>query len=152
MDKRDGIIEELRALVAKLTAQLEAQSKRIGELELALAKAHKDSSTSSKPPSSDIVNPKSKKNLGPQTKPKLGAQRGHQRHLRQPLPPDQVNEIIVHKIPVAKIERVGLKATGEFEINQHIELPQSPIYITEHRLMEHLDAQGHRYFPSSTGA
>ena len=64
MDKRDGIIEELRALVAKLTAQLEAQSKRIAELELALAKAQKNSSTSSKPASSDIVDPKPKKNPG----------------------------------------------------------------------------------------
>jgi hypothetical protein len=39
-------------------AQLKAQAARIAQLELELAKAKKDSSTSSKPPSSDIVNPK----------------------------------------------------------------------------------------------
>ena len=33
------------------------------------------------------------------------------------------------------------------EIIQHIELPLSPIYVTEHRLLEYLDAQGNRYFP-----
>ena len=36
---------------------------------------------------------------------------------------------------------------GEFEVIQHIELPQSPIYVTEHRLMEYLDAEGNSYFP-----
>ena len=53
----------------------------------------------------------------------------------------------MHEIPVEEIERLGLKATGDFEIIQHIELPQSPIYVTEHRLLEYLDAQGNRYFP-----
>lgn len=38
MDRRDEIIEELQVLVAKLTAQVEAQAKRIGERELALAR------------------------------------------------------------------------------------------------------------------
>lgn len=108
MDRRDEIIEELRAQVAKLTAQLEAQSKRIGELELALAKAQKDSSSSSKPPSSDIVNPKPKKTAGQPTKLRRGARQGNQRHLRQPLPPDRVNRIVVHEIPPEEIERVGL--------------------------------------------
>ncbi len=60
MDGRDRIIAELRELIAKLTAQAERQAARIAELELALAKAKKDSSTSSKPPSSDIVKPKPK--------------------------------------------------------------------------------------------
>ncbi len=43
MDSKDRQIEELKTLVAALT-------KRVAELELALAKATKDSSTSSKPP------------------------------------------------------------------------------------------------------
>ncbi len=47
MDGKDRIIAELRKLNAKLTAQLERQAARIAELELALAKAKKASSTSS---------------------------------------------------------------------------------------------------------
>jgi uncharacterized coiled-coil protein SlyX len=58
MDRRDALINELRELVAKQAAQLEKQAARIAELELKLAKALKDSSTSSKPPSSDIAKPK----------------------------------------------------------------------------------------------
>ena len=54
MDSRDDLINALRSLVAK-------QATRIEALELKLAKALKDSSTSSKPPSSDIAKPKPKK-------------------------------------------------------------------------------------------
>jgi hypothetical protein len=55
MDSKDAIIEKLRKQVAKLTALVEKQAARIAELELALAKATKNSSTSSKPPSSDLT-------------------------------------------------------------------------------------------------
>ena len=79
MDGKDRIIAELRELIAKLTAQLERQAARIAALELALAKAKKDSSTSSKPPSSDIVKPKPKqKKAGRRKKRKRGGQPGHQ--------------------------------------------------------------------------
>ena len=68
MDSRDAIIDQLRALLAKQAAQLEEQAAqleqqatRIKELELALAKAKQDSSTSSKPPSSDITKPQPKR-------------------------------------------------------------------------------------------
>ena len=46
---------ELLALVAQLRAKLAAAEKRIAALELALARAGKNSSNSSKPPSSDIA-------------------------------------------------------------------------------------------------
>ena len=54
MANKDDIIADLRGLVEKLT-------ERIEELELQLAKAQKDSSNSSKSPSSDIVKPPKKK-------------------------------------------------------------------------------------------
>ena len=54
MANKDKIIADLRELVEKLT-------KRIEELELQLAKTEKDSSNSSKSPSSDIVKPPKKK-------------------------------------------------------------------------------------------
>ena len=50
MDAKDRIIQEQRELIEEL-------AQRVKELELALAKATKDSSNSSKSPSSDIVKP-----------------------------------------------------------------------------------------------
>ncbi len=49
MDARDKIIEDLRRLVAKQSEEIATLTARVAELELALAKATKDSSTSSKP-------------------------------------------------------------------------------------------------------
>jgi len=55
MDAKDRIITEQRVLIEELRRKIE-------ELELALAKATKDSSNSSKSPSSDIVKPPKKDN------------------------------------------------------------------------------------------
>ncbi len=95
MDDKDVIISELRALVADLAARIEAQAARIAELELALAKAKKDSTTSSKPPSSDITKPQPKKTPGRRKKRKQGGQPGHERQLREPLPPERFDTCCV---------------------------------------------------------
>jgi transposase len=140
MDSKDKQIEELKALVAALT-------KRVAELELALAKANKDSSTSSKPPSSDIAKPKPKKKPGRPKKARRGGQTGHRRQLREPLPPERVDEIIDYEITDEDIKRLGLTATGDFESIQKIELPETPIHVTNHRLTVYHDADGYRYTP-----
>ncbi len=125
MDSRDRIIDELRALIAEQSAQLEQQSARIKELELELAKAKKDSTTSSKPPSSDITKAKLKPKKSNRRKPRKGGQPGHQQQLREPLPPDRVDEIIEYEIDDNDIRRLGLVPTGDFESIQHIELPDN---------------------------
>lgn len=141
MDSKDKQIEELKALVATLTA-------RVAELELELAKARKDSSTSSKPPSSDITKPKPKqKKPGRRKKPRRGGQPGHQRQLRDPLPPERVDETIDYTIEDDQIQHLGLTPTGEFEVIQHIELPETPVHVTEHRLTVYQDARGNLYLP-----
>ena len=76
MSSKDAIIVELRELVARLSKQVQEQARRIVELELQLAKALKNSSISSKSPSSDIVKPPKKKKVDrhcnmPQTKSQL---------------------------------------------------------------------------------
>ena len=55
MDAKDRIIAEQRVLIEELRRKIE-------ELELALAKATKDSSNSSKSPSSDMIKPPKKGN------------------------------------------------------------------------------------------
>ena len=80
--------KELRAVIARLkerTVQLEAQ----------LAKAHKNSGNSSKPPSSDITKPPPKAG-GSSSPRKIGGQPGHPRHERPAFPPDQVDERQIH--------------------------------------------------------
>lgn len=141
MDAKDKQIEELKALVAKLT-------KRVAELELALARANKDSSTSSKPPSSDIAKPKPKEQRrGRPRKRRQGGQPGHPQYLREPLPSDRVDETIEYEINDHEIQRLGLTPTGDFEIIQHIELPEAPVHVTEHRLAVYVDPDGNRYIP-----
>ncbi|TWU43873.1 hypothetical protein Q31b_14050 [Novipirellula aureliae] len=129
MDKKDARIKELEELVATLI-------KRVTELELALAKANKDSSTSSKPPSSDIAKPKPKKKPGRPRKPRKGAQPGHQQQLREPLPPDRVDETFDYEIIASEILRLGLTPTGNFHVVQHVELPETPATRHVHRWID----------------
>ena len=147
MDSRDVLIDELRQIVARQAAQLKQQAVRIAQLELELAKAKKDSSTSSKPPSSDITKPKPKKKPGRRKTSRRGGQPGHQRQLREPLPPDRVDETIEYEMDDGEVERLGLTPTGDFEIVQHIELPENPAHVTEYRLAVYQDADGQLYIP-----
>jgi len=126
MDARDKIIEDLQKLVAKQSAEIAALRQEVAELKLALAKATKDSSTSSKPPSSDITKPKTSKKPGRRGKPKRGGQPGHQQHLRANLLPERVDETFDYEITDEDVQRLELKPTDEFETYQFIELPESP--------------------------
>jgi transposase len=142
MTSKDDTIAELRRLVEKQSKQIEAQGLRIEaltneveQLKLQLAKAAKDSSNSSKPPSSDFMNStKQKKKPGRPRKKRVGGQPGHKRQQREPLPPDRVDETIEYEINDKEIDRLELMSTDQFETSQHIELPDTPIYVTEHRL------------------
>ena len=147
MDARDRIIEDLQQLVTGQLAEIAALRQEVVELKLALAKASKDSSTSSKPPSSDLTKPKASKKPGRRGKPKRGGQPGHQRHLRAHLPPERVDEIVDHEITDEDIERFGLTPTDEFETCQFIELPESPVVVTAHRLRVYVTGGGERDVP-----
>jgi len=134
MPSKDAIIAELRQsnaelreLNAKLTKRLDVQAARIAELELQLAKAQKNSSNSSKSPSSDIVKPPKEKKVDRRKKTKRGGQKGHQRQLREPLPAERVNETFVYEMDKTDVSELGLTPTDEFEIIQHIELLEFPI-------------------------
>jgi transposase len=98
MGTRRGVCrncERLELRLAELERQLAAALARIAELEGNLAAARKDSSTSSKPPSSDIVKPPPASNGKPgrPRKRRVGGQPGHARHVRSPFPPEQVDRV-----------------------------------------------------------
>jgi len=146
MDSKDQIISELRQVVADLQEHIRRQDVRIAELELQLAKAMKDSSTSSKSPSSDIVKPPKKK-TDHRKKAKRGGQKGHSRKIREPLPPERVDEQITYEINDTDVRELKLTPTNDFEIVQHIELLDLPIHVTEHRLRKYLDGEGNTILP-----
>jgi len=57
MANTDSIINDLQELVERQSRKIDALLAEVKSLKLELAKAKKDSSTSSKSPSSDIVKP-----------------------------------------------------------------------------------------------
>ena len=87
---------QLIALVRELLNRIDQLESRVAQLEAENARLKKNSSTSSKPPSSDIV--KSKMRHGVPKPPnhrkgkrKIGGQVGHRKHERTPFTPEEVD-------------------------------------------------------------
>jgi transposase len=149
MASKDATIAELRKLVQKQAEQVAALTAEVADLKLQLAQAKKDSSTSSKPPSGDIVKPprEKQKKPGRPRKKRAGGQPGHERKLREPLPPDRVDETIDFEINDEEIARLELTPTDQFDTIQHIELPDSPVCVTEYRFRLYESPDGSIYYP-----
>lgn len=82
-----------RRLQARLDAfevELVDLKKVVAELSRQLATARKDSSTSSKPPSSDIVKPPKPEPPEGQDRRRIGGQPGHPKHERAAFPPESM--------------------------------------------------------------
>lgn len=89
-------IDRLKLYIVDLQQQLAKANQKIEELEQKLEQAKKDSSNSSKPPSSD--GPSAEKRIHPQRKMgirKAGGQPGHPGNCRKLLPTDQVQHVVV---------------------------------------------------------
>lgn len=127
MDAKDKRIAELEALVKKLL-------ERIAVLE-------KNSKTSSKNPSSDIVKPqkpKPKDENGNIAKRKIGAQKGHKQNLRKPITPELIDTIV--KLDLTNCPDCGHKLTlqkTEPKITQQIELVEKPVSVTEYQQLKY---------------
>ncbi len=107
--ERNNCMAEKDLLIAKLTEKvvdkeihITEQAKEItqlkaliAELESKLAKTKKNSSTSSKPPSSDIVKPGRGQTpkTGKEEKRKKGGQKGHPKHERSPFTKEEINDV-----------------------------------------------------------
>ena len=130
LEKRNAALEARCVALEKQNAALQ---ERCAKLESDLAKARKDSSNSSKPPSSDIVKPP--RAMGRPSNGKIGGQPGHERHERPAFPPDQVDQILEHKLDRCPDCGGALRPLDyPPRVVQQVELVEKPVVVTEHRV------------------
>lgn len=90
-------------LLCAMDEKIHSQEKRINELEKKIAQLSKDSTTSSKRPSSDDITKKNKKNKSEdknqegKSDKKIGGQPGHKKHTRAPYPPEEIDHFQEYK-------------------------------------------------------
>jgi transposase len=102
-----------------------------------LAAARKDSSTSSKPPSSDLVKPKPTQDANA-TKRSLGGQPGHPKHERAPFPPEQVSHFEEHTLAVCPCCGGSLRRNGQVaKVVQQVDIEKPPLVIEQHTSPEY---------------
>jgi transposase len=129
LERQVAALEARCARLEKENAELES---RCVKIEAELAKARKNSSNSSKPPSSDIVKPPR-----PQWAPsngKIGGQPGHPRHERPSFPPEQVDKVVEHRHPCCPHCGGAVRPLQcPPRVVQQVELVKKPVIVTEHR-------------------
>ncbi|MFV1968954.1 MAG: IS66 family transposase [Pirellulaceae bacterium] len=126
-------IAELEAEVLRLTEQLTVQAEQIRLLTERVAKLSKNSSNSSKPPSSDIVKPPKPANSR-KKKRKIGGQPGHAKHERPPFSPDQIDGVRDYRLNGCPDcgGRVSARPKAT-RVVQQVEFIERPIEVVEHR-------------------
>jgi transposase len=125
--QRDERIAALERQVAQLLQQ-------IARLNEQVAKLSKNSSNSSKPPSSDIVKPPRPPGPRRGRKRKIGGQPGHPRHEREQFGPEELDAVRHYRLDRCPDCGGELQAgKAEDRVVQQIEIPQRPVKIIEHR-------------------
>jgi transposase len=128
----EAIVEALRAEVASLREQLAA--------------ALKNSSTSSKPPSSDIVKPKPVQ-ADDSVKRTIGGQAGHPKHERDPFPAEQVTQFETHVLNSCPCCGGSVRLNGDkAKVVQQVDVTRPPQVIEQHTSPEFWCDQCNRGF------
>jgi transposase len=126
-----------RAALEDSRAQLQQLQATVQRLQEQLAAARKDSSTSSQPPSSDIVKPPRSAPPADGVPRAPGGQIGHPKHERAPLPPEQVQATFEYRVAVCPDCGQALRPTGFApRVVQQVELQAIPLRVEEHRQHE----------------
>ena len=116
--------------VASATAPL---LERIAALEAELAKAKKNSSNSSKPPSSDLVKPPKPPRKDGQSR-QQGGQPGHEQQLRADFPPEAIDKVVPYSLDCCPDCGGKLRLFERpAEVLQQVEIAAAPTIVTEHR-------------------
>ena len=127
---------QLIALVRELLNRIDRLESHVAQLQDEVARLKKNSSNSSKPPSSDIVKPKGPN--GRKGKRKIGGQPGHPRHERAPFTPDQLDaawDYALDRCPDCSGPLQNARRKGR--VIQQVELVDKPVRIEEHRALSY---------------
>jgi transposase len=121
----------------RLRAQLEALQATVAQLQEQLAQARKDSSTSSKPPSSDLVKPPKPVPCDGAAQRPRGGQPGHPRHQRPLFPPELLNGgSRTYALELCPTCGQGLQAADcPPRVVQQVEIETVPLCLSEHRAL-----------------
>lgn len=136
-DRQVREIERLREENERLRKQLAEQAKRIADLERQLALKQQNSTTTSKPPSSDgLAGRPRERGRRVKSRRKAGGQPGHPGHHRQLVPLERVDAIVdlVPETCRGCARRLHARhGGGEPRRHQVTELPPIAAHITEYR-------------------
>ena len=131
--------KKLAKQIAELRQQLAAALTEIERLKAVVAVGKKDSSTSSKPPSSDITKPpKPPRGKGKKGKRRPGGQSGHRRHTRPLFPPEEVHQAWEYELTDLDPK---WKPLDQFRVVQQVELPEKLYFVTEHRARQYRNVE-----------
>jgi len=126
-------LEQTNARLQRQIGQLQADDQQLKDQ---ITRLTRDSSNSSKPPSSDIVKPENKNRPRGRRKRKTGGQPGHPREERTPFGPDQIDRTIPHELSPARSR--GLIPLERWSVLQQVELAEKLYTVTEHRARKYL--------------
>jgi transposase len=127
-------LEQTVARLQEELGQLGADNQRLQDQ---IARLKRDSSNSSKPPSSDIVKPNKNGTSQARRKRKIGGQEGHPRHERTSFAPEDVDRTIRYELPPAQTR--GLIPLKEWFVLQQVDLADKLYVVTEHRARKYRD-------------
>jgi transposase len=120
----------------RLERQVEALQAEAAQLREQLAAARKDSSTSSKPPSSDIVKPKPA--VPADAKRSIGGQPGHPKHEREPFPAERVSRFEEHTLDACPCCGGPRRRHGDFaKVVQQVDIQKPPLVVEQHTSPEY---------------
>jgi transposase len=129
--------ERLQACLDDLQTQVESLRLENARLHQQLAAARKDSSTSSKPPSSDIVKPQHARH-DPATPRTRGGQPGHPKHERLPFPPEQIQNNYIHPLDQCPDCAGPLRQNAHIaRVVQQVDVHKPPLVIEQHTCPEY---------------
>ena len=97
--------EAVVSILMDQARQINLLTQTVKEQEIRIAKLSKDSTNSSKPPSSDVIG-KPKREPG-DPKRKIGGQKGHPIHERQPFPPGEINHSHDYHLEICPICKIA---------------------------------------------